>query len=422
MSDRLRFWLNRLGERLWIRPLAMCLFSVLAVLAASFADRFDLAGVVPEVTHETVEALLQVLSASMLVIATFAVGSMVSSYASAGGTATPRAFSLIVSDDNSQNALSIFVGAFIYSIVGIVALENGLYQTAARFTLFVLTLLVFTTVIVTFVRWVDCIARLGRVGTTIEKVEAATAEAIRQRLGDPQLGGIDAALELRGTPVFSETIGYVQRVDIEILQEAAHEHDATIALAALPGTFTAPDRPLVHVEGEVPRERICEAFLIGKNRTYEEDPRFGLVVLGEIAARALSPSVNDPGTAIDVIGSLVRLFTRWDEGPESRERPRFDRVSVPQLRIDDLFDDAFTAIARDGADSVEVAVRLQKALRSLATLDSPQIKAAAERHARLALARATDALRMPQDLEAVEAACLVTPDSDEHRLGFERRG
>ena len=93
------------------------------------------------------------------------------------------------------------------------------------------------------------------------------------------------------------------------------------------------------------------------------------------AARALSPAVNDPGTAISIIGSCVRLFALWARPLDEDDAgdPEFDRVHVPGLSVSAMFDDAFTAIARDVAGMVEVGVRLQKAFLSLAWLDDPEI-------------------------------------------------
>ncbi|MEQ8165959.1 MAG: DUF2254 family protein, partial [Alphaproteobacteria bacterium] len=181
MSNRLGFWLNRLGERLWVRPLVFCVLSVGGAFLAKIADRLDLDDVVPDISPDSIEALLSIVASSMLVIATFAVASMVSAYASAGSAGTPRSFPLIVSDDVSKNALSVFIGAFIFSIVALVALKNSYYQNAGHFALFALTLGVFAWVVLTFVRWVDKIARLGRLGTTVDKVEGATSAALQSR-------------------------------------------------------------------------------------------------------------------------------------------------------------------------------------------------------------------------------------------------
>jgi uncharacterized membrane protein len=147
---------------------------------------------------------------------------------------------------------------------------------------------------------------------------------------------------------------------------------------------------------------IANAFIVGDDRTFEEDPRFGLVTLAEIAARALSPAVNDPGTAIDITGTLVRLFARW-VAPVEEAPARFDRVLVPELSLMDMFDDAFTAIARDGAGTVEVGIRLQKALFALASMGDERLRQAAARHAALAVARADQALKLPEERQRIQA-------------------
>ncbi|MEQ8803956.1 MAG: DUF2254 family protein, partial [Haliea sp.] len=135
--DRLRFLLKQLRERLWVRPMIICLLSIGMVFIAKLFDSTQLRQLVPEVSMDSVETLLSVMAASMLVIATFSVASMVSAYAAASNTATPRSFVLVVADDASQNALSAFVGAFIFSIVAITAVKNDYYQTGGLFILFV---------------------------------------------------------------------------------------------------------------------------------------------------------------------------------------------------------------------------------------------------------------------------------------------
>lgn len=413
MRDRIRFLLNRLNERLWVRPLGISVLSIALVFLARAADHTGLQQVLPEIAPESVHLLLTIISASMLVIATFSVASMVSAYASAGSTATPRTFSLIVADDESQNALSTFIGAFIFSVVALVAIENSYYDKAGRFALFALTVTVFAIVIVTFVRWVDSIARLGRLGSTIDKVEAATSTALKRRRRMPTLGGALAGPHQNGSISFhGGPIGYVRRVDLATLQDFAEQARVKIRVEAVPGTFSAPHRALASITDDagttpdIDMERIVAAFDIAESRTFDEDPRFGLVVLAEIASRALSPAVNDPGTAIDVIGRFVRLFAAWHRPLDEDERPsiEYDRVEVPDLSLDEMYMDAFYAIARDGAGTVEVAVRLQEAFAALAVLGDAAEREVALRHARLALARAEQTLEFPEDLAAVRKA------------------
>ncbi len=421
LSGRVKFLLKRFGQRLWVKPLMASVLSVAGVFAAKAADGTGLAEIVPEITVESIQALLSIMASSVLVIASLAVASMVSAYASASNTASPRAFPLVVADDRTQYALSAFVATFIYSIVGLIASKNEYFGPAGRFVLFAMTLLVLAVVVLTFVTWVDRIARLGRMSATIQQVELATAKSLRARRKTPFLGGHQLRTPAaNGVALYAEKVGFLQHIDMRGLQDAAEESNLRLEISALPGTFLTPDRELVRcvsaapVDAETLRKLVRKQFVIGRDRTFEDDPRFGLVVLSQIAGRALSPAVNDPGTAIDVIGVLVRLFVEWNEPRESdaQHAVDYDRISVPQLEEDDMFDDAFNAIERDGASAVEVMLRLLRALETLARVGDSSMRAAALRHTARVLALSEQATHLPEDraLIAERAASVVRAD------------
>lgn len=413
-NSRIEFLIRRLRERLWVKPLAYCVLAVAGALLAHAADFTQLASFVPEITTDTLETLLSIISNTMLAVATFAVASMISAYASASRSGTPRAFALVVADDMSQMALSSFIGAFIFSIVATIALTTGYYGKAGHFVLFMMVLMTFALVILTFVRWVDSIARLGRLGTTIETVEAAATAALDRRRLQPTLGGQRAGdadkMDVEGAPLLTAKIGYIQHIEMETLQAIAEDNDMRFTVAALPGTFISPGKPLLFLNGEESslddelKQQLVDAFLIKDERSYDEDPRFGLIVLSEIAARALSPGVNDPGTAIAIVGTLVRLFANWARplNEDEQSEVQFDRVYVQELSPDELFGDAFTGISRDGAQLVEVGVRLQKAFLALTQLDDEKLAKVAKQHSQIALLRADNALVLDTDKEKVQ--------------------
>lgn len=405
MQNRIRFIYNRIKERLWVKPLVICILSIIAAFVAKLSDRVEFLQFVPSVALESLNVFLSISAGSMLGVATFAVGSMLTAYASASNTATPRSFPLVIADDVSQNALSSFIGAFIFSLIALVALENDYYGRAGRFIIFVLSIIMFAIIIFNFIRWIDRIARLGRLGNTIKKVESVAKESFIRRKQQPTLGAKRAEGESNGSPVYAKSIGYVQFIDIPILQSTAVEQDLHITVASVPGTFTFPDQPIAYIETkeksseeEINTEAILDAFTIAKDRAFDDDPRFGLIVLSEIASRALSAAVNDPGTAIDIIGSFVRLFSLWARVDKDDLEVKYDRVFVPELSLRDMFDDAFNVIARDGAATIEVGLRLQKAFRSLASLGHEEMKEEAIAHAQLALRYAENALRLKEEV------------------------
>ena len=416
-TGRLRYLLSLLAERLWVRPLGYSLTAVLLLGAATWVDRLEAPQWLPEVSYETVEQLLTIVANSMLPVATFAVASMVSAYAAASSNASPRALRLIISDQSSQNALSTFVGSFIFAVSALVAIEPRPYGAVGLLAVFGLTVLMFAWVILTFVRWVDDIARLGRMSNTLERTEAAVRRAFEEVGPRGALCGVTEELEPGGCAVCTERVGYVRHVDMEELQDLAERAGARIQVETRPGTFLYPGRPLARVrpdtaagdadprnERRVTSEDVEGAFLIAETRSFVQDPRFGLIVLSEIASRALSPGVNDPGTAIDVLGRQARVLSTWlDADADTDEQPRHDRVHVRPLEVDDLFTDAFQAIARDGAGSVEVGIRLMKVLTSLARPGDERISAAVRRHAEGALERAERSGSLPAELRTLGA-------------------
>jgi uncharacterized membrane protein len=412
MKETIIFYYNRIRERLWFRPFLFCLFSVAGALIAQEADGIGFDDVVPDIKTESIEGLLDTISASMLVISIFAVGSMLSAFSAASSTATPRSFKIVVTDDVSQNALSVFIGAFIFSIVGTIALNNGYYEKAGRFTLFLFTLILFAVVILTFLRWVDRISRLGRLERTIFQVETIAAKSLSNYISNPYLKALPITGDfMDGKAVTAKSIGYVQHINMEALQSLAKENGLKIRLNCLPGKFIHKNFELAYytstqdTDAQTLTDKINSAIHIGDNRLYDEDPRFGLIALTEIASRALSPGINDPGTAIQIIGSHERLFFLWNEKPENNKEKEkiYDCIEVPIISIEDFFDDAFRPISRDGAGNIEVMLRLQKALTSIATLDRSDIKAEAMRCSNDAFVRAERAMEHEDDLASLRA-------------------
>ena len=168
------------------------------------------------------------------------------------------------------------------------------------------------------------------------------------------------------------------------------------------------------------RKAVAKAFTIGAERTFDQDPRFGLCVLAEIASRALSPAVNDPGTAIDVIGRAVRLLAQWGRFDDSGADAKIDcpHVWVPAIEVGDMFDDVFAPIARDGAGMVEIHLRLQKAFLALVGADRAAFSVAATRHSEAALTRASAELKLePERLAVREVAAKISGERKhrEHR-------
>ena len=409
---RWRWILIHMMRRLWFRATLIGMLGVAAAIIAAGAENYIPWKLPWDIGADAVDSILAIIASSMLAVTTFSLSVMTSAYGSAANNVTPRATRLLREDPVTQNVLSTFLGSFLFGIVGIVVLKTGAYGARGRVVLFIVTIGVIALIVISLLRWIDYLTHFGQVGETTKRVEEATREAIEARLKAPALGGaplLDPANEIpkSAVAIAAEAIGYVEHIDISALSRWCDEADAELYLDNQSRRFRLcrHDACVVHGEGgrrsaEEMAAAVRKAFSIGETRSFDQDPRFGLAVMSEIASRALSPAMNDPGTAIDVIGRTTRLMGLWAKGcaPEApTEETPYPRVHVPPLTARDLFEDAFMLIARDGAAMIEVQLRIQKALGALARTGDEAFRAAALHQADLARDRAEAGLTLAAD-------------------------
>ena len=213
---------------------------------------------------------------------------------------------------------------------------------------------------------------LGRVGETTAKVEQAAIETFIARARNPCLGGypwLENNEQPKGTvAVYPKKIGYVEYIDMVKLSKLLTNDPRHIYLVAQPGSFIHPSMPVLYLsqgqESSISAD-LLETIIVSDVRSFAQDPRFCLSVMAEIACRALSPAVNDPGTAIDVIGRGVRILSTYAQNKSDEIEVKYPSVHVAPLQNNDLLEDFFSPVARDGASMREIQIRVLKGLSML---------------------------------------------------------
>ncbi len=365
---RIGWLVRRAARKIWFRAAVISAASVVVAAFAGIVARAVPYHFTGDIGQDAVGTVLQIIASSMLAVTTFSLTAMVSAYSSATQLATPRATQLLISDRMSQNALSTFLGAFIFAIVGIIGLQTRLYGGQGRVLLLIATVLLVALVVVTLLRRIAHLAAFGRMSDVIDRVEDAACSAMRTFAADPFGGGRPAVpLPAGARPVLPDEIGYVTYIDFDRIATQARQRHIAVHVAAIPGTLVHAGRPLLHVVGADDREGdgdLAKAFTIERHRDFEHDPRLGLIALGEIAGRALAPATNDPGTAVEVLNALFRTLSELpahDAAPDNDLPP----VHVARPSIEELVRAGFAPIVREGAGEEEVAVRAFKILLAL---------------------------------------------------------
>jgi uncharacterized membrane protein len=191
-----------------------------------------------------------------------------------------------------------------------------------------------------------------------------------------------------GTPAVVRTkrAGAIQAIDGRGLLALAHRHDCVLVLLHSVGDFVPTGASLVQVFGPAPpafQRRLRRMFALGRERTIEQDPAFALRILVDIAIRALSPAVNDPTTAVQVLDYVEDLLLAIGRhGPHGQGRLRDGdgrlRVVVPVRHWEQYLDLGVTEIRQYGAGSVQVARRLRALLEELRSEVPAPCRAAVE--------------------------------------------
>ncbi len=394
------------ARKFWVRAALVSCLAIVAAALAPFSHYLPI-DLSTEIDEDTLEDLLSILNNSMLAVTTFSLSIMVSAHLAAGGNATPRAHRLLQQDGRTQTVIATFIGAFIYAVTMTVMLNLGFFWSESYAIIYIITVAVLALLIVAILRWVAHLAGLGSVEATIARVQERAEACLRARASRPFLGGrdIDGVDIPESAPAFhAATFGYVQNIDVEQLNKHASAWAARIFVTVAPGEWVGAGRVMGYVDvetlDETQENALCAAIAVGDRREYDQDAAFALNVLAEIAERALSPGINDPRTALDVVGRLTKMIA---EMPPEREddAPPAPAIYCRRLDTREILLDTLDPIARDGKNFVEVQLSVQRAYALLAEhRDRATADAAIALSAR-ALSYAREGVSLIEDLQRI---------------------
>ncbi len=233
--------------------------------------------------------------------------------------------------------------------------------------------------------------------------------------------------ELRARPV-TQVLRYtgaprsIAKLDVRKLVQLARDADALIELDCAVGDTIVYDTQLLQVRGAsqaIPEQALLRAVDLSVERTFVQDPKYPIRLLVDIAIKALSPSINDPTTAVQAIDQLEdilrRLGRRALDDVQAKDRDGVIRLMYPTPNWEDFLRLSFDEIRYYGANSVQVTRRLRSALAGIAeSISDPERIRSVERYVQQLN---TVISRLPLD----EEDRIVASQQDRQGLGVSRR-
>jgi len=365
----------RLRQSFWFLPALLCgLAVVLAETLISLDRRFGEVDLGPfgvlinRVGESGSRDLLGAIAGSMLTVASTTFSITIAVLALSSSTYGPRLVRNFMADRNNQLVLGVFVATFLYSLLvlrSVRVLDGGgdeYFVPHLAVNVAVLLAVVAIGVLVYFIHHISDSVQIWTLARQVRTDLVATVDRLYpERIGRDSrdvddadgAGDIPGTLDVDGIPMVSQDTGYVQGVDHEDLLALATEHDLVVSLRIRPGQHTIDGRALAvlwpsdRVDDDV-LARIRKTVEIGQARTPHEDVEFPALLLEEMAVRALSPSTNDPYTAInaldDLSAGLVALAGRRTPSPYRYDRQGQLRVVAPTVELTHLLDHLLDAM------------------------------------------------------------------------------
>jgi uncharacterized membrane protein len=374
---RLRQIADRAQHSLSFVPTLYVLGSVVLVQAFLWIDRQLSDESLPlmlETTVDSARAVFGSIAGGLITSTTLLLSLMLVAVQLASSQFSPRTLRNWLGNRTVQHAVGFVLGTTVFCLLALRSARSfGEDEDAVvpHVTVLVAVALgVFSLIAV--VRAVDHITHSLQVGSVAARVATETIEVIERvfRLdsGPIQVGVESGALRDDGsidvpagaTALEAPAAGWVQQVDDDAVLASLPEH-RTGYLSATVGSFVTAASPVMWVapapdDPDSCRSELLEAIAIGDSRTMQQDVEFGIIQLTDIAVRALSPGVNDPTTASDVLVHLGNVMTRLWEHPELSTTRRSGSRTLVRNRPHHaaLLDRAFSPIIHYGEDDRQV--------------------------------------------------------------------
>ncbi len=379
---------------------------------------------------EGARSVLSVIAGSMITVASVTFSMTITAVSFATGQVGPRLISNFMRDRTNQLTLGTFIATFMYcllilrTIISAAEAEENTKAIEAFVPHFSILVAMFfaTSSVAVLILYIHHIPESINISNIIARVGKTLVYDLDRRfpqeLDDTMDGRSNPAhpfiadnIRTDGMGIKSNTIGYIQVLDEIHLKEIAIQHDLRIRLEYRPGDFTLNNDILMHiapairVNDEIIKEALS-CFAFGDERTQTQDILFLADELVEIIARALSPGINDPFTAISAMdwlhSALAKLSARKIPGPYYYDDDGNIRIVIRTLTFEMFADSLLYKILPYIAADRNAAMHAMKVLGELIfNIDRESERNVLLKHAEILTQAAQESLKIKADRDAV---------------------
>ena len=371
-------WLTRYRTQLYLQN-SMWIFPAFGIVAGwatlSLLARLDqVMGWEMNISRDTARVVMGTVAASMFTLVVVVCSALLVAVQLASAQLTPRIIAIIYRNNVRRFLIAVFAFTFTFSVCYLVRIE-----TAVPLLTGYLAAYGFLVNLVLFLYFIEGMGKSLRPNSALRVVALAGREIIHtvypHPLGKENLPANGSSAVFAGEPqltVRNTDDGMVLAFDLKGLVSMAERSNCLIELVPQVGDFVAEGDSLFRVFNggkDLSEDTLRDSIALGQERTLDQDPMFAFRIMVDIAAKALSPAINDPTTAVLALDQIHHLLQDVGgrylaNGMETDSAGRL-RLVYRTPNWEDFVSLAVTEIRQYGNTSMQVTRRLQAMLEAL---------------------------------------------------------
>lgn len=261
---------------------------------------------------DTAKTLLSFLTGGIISIMVFSFSMVMVLLNQASSNYSPRVLPGLISNRNHQFVLGIYLATILYNtftLVGINPQENDKYQLPG---FSVLIGILFTVMCLgAFLYFIHSISQSIQVNNILDSIykKATIRMGFLSKKQAEEVASFPDSSNWR--TYYSSQTGYFQNIAITNLIDICKEEEIQIKILVIQGMFVLKGVPIIKVSKEIEEDKVKQIlsnFNFARGEFVQDNYILAFKQITEIGMKAMSPGINDPGTAISTIDYLTELF------------------------------------------------------------------------------------------------------------------
>lgn len=331
-------------------------------------------------SNDTARTFLNTVAGGILSLTVFTFTMIMLVINQASSIYSPRVVPGFITQKKHQLVLGFYVGTVIYSLLILINVGRGRGSFPVPGAAVFLALTFGITCLVMFVYFIHSISRSVQIGTILERIYTETLTGLESEKAatdsSQELNGPETSGRTKWFSVYGNKSGYLQEIQYKKLSRLAKEHDLTIQLMIPIGSYLLKDDLLFLIDRELKeddlRDAVMDCFLYYPFELVTENYLFGFKQITEIAVKALSPGINDPGTAINAVDYLTDLLAVRMSLPDQKRIPDDEgnlRITLKLVTLEQILFFCLSSIRPYAKEDVIMTLRLLLSLKSLMVIN-----------------------------------------------------